>query len=116
VPEGYEPDEPVEHWAYSRADFLLLRRACRKRWGVPDELRTDALLEAWRVLRDPLAVQRDKLAAMKFILAADLLDAKYPVEEAAVETRPRLIIPGADPRILSLPAPDDDQRPEGRTG
>lgn len=56
----------------SRSELALRRRAARERWGVPDELRTEAILTAQVFLRDGTA--RQKRAALSFLAAVDKID------------------------------------------
>lgn len=105
-----ETNEDCVRW--SRADLALARRAARERWGVPDEMRTEALWQALRTLTDPEASHRERYAASSLILQADKHDLAEDKHDHAVgrssgapETKPRLIIPGSDAR--SEPRPED---------
>ena len=59
---------------WGREDFTTLRRAARQRWGVPDELKSEALFRAAKILTDPEADDRLKLAAAKFLQGCDKVD------------------------------------------
>jgi hypothetical protein len=100
VPEGYEPD-PGEGTTLSRTDFILRRRAARSDWGVPDELKAEALWQAMKLIADPKGNARDKMAAARFVVAAernDLAAARLKLDAPPdPEARPpRILIPGAD--------------------
>jgi hypothetical protein len=105
----------------SRSDIVLLRRAAREGWGVPDTLRTEVIVEVRKILA--AGNRRQKLAAAKLLLAMDQADAKHPVKTTPPEERKRLIIPGSDDRYRDvdvdpsppdLPGPADGAaRPEG---
>lgn len=66
------PEPDAIRWG--RADLALARRAARERWGVPDELKTEALFQAARILADPESERRDRLAAAKLLAALDRVD------------------------------------------
>jgi hypothetical protein len=51
-----------------------MRRAARERWGVPDELRTDALYQCAKILASPDADPRLKVAAARLLAAFDRSD------------------------------------------
>ena len=51
-----------------------MRRAAREKWGVPDEAKTEALFQAVKILTAELSSDRLKLAAMRFLVAADRTD------------------------------------------
>jgi hypothetical protein len=56
----------------SRADLALARRAARERWGVPDTLKTEALLVAQEMLRS--IDDRKQSAALRFLATCDRVD------------------------------------------
>ena len=89
---------------YSRADFALLRRAARERWGVPDPLRTEALYQAAKALTDPEASHRDRIAVARFLLAADKSDRELEQTAAAIEAPEH--DQAADFEIDLAPSPD----------
>lgn len=90
----------------SRSDLLLLRRAARQDWGVPDVARNEAIYQALKILSDPKAKDRAKVAAMKTLVSFDLADIAHARLALAQQLaskdlpdddgKPRIIIPGAD--------------------
>lgn len=63
-----------ECFRFSRSDLVLLRRAARCNWGVPDIVRNEAVYQAAELLADDEADHREKLAAQRLLIAADLAD------------------------------------------
>ena len=68
----------------TRADLVLLRKAARERWGVPDQLKTEALFEAAKILTTATK-DRTKLAAIKALIEFDKVDQRDRVIDLAAE-------------------------------
>lgn len=58
-------------------DFFLARKAMRQRWKIPRELYKTLIEQASKILDEPDASRKDRLAAMKFVLMADELNLKH---------------------------------------
>jgi hypothetical protein len=97
---------------WSRSDFALARRAAREKWGVPDPLKTEALYQAAKMLADPEASHRDRLAASKLLLEADRHDLS---EDKLVLDRPSSTWPRSLPNG-SRPATPGKTSPTSRAG
>ena len=66
----------------SREEMTLLRRAARQRWGVPDPLMTEVLLQIQDVLAS--GGRRNKLAAARLLVTLtriDQLDERLAIEK-----------------------------------
>jgi hypothetical protein len=68
-PPGPGPPPPI-----GRPELLLARKAARERWGVPDDLKTELILQCWTILADPRSGDRKKLAAGRLLVTADRVD------------------------------------------
>lgn len=64
---------------YTRADMVLMRRAERQGWGVPEELKVDALTQAARIMAT--GNTRERLSAIKLLVAMDRVDQMAKVSE-----------------------------------
>lgn len=62
-----------------------MRRAAREQWGVPDEAKTEALFQAAKILTDPNGKPNLKIAAMRFLVAADRADTIAELGQARLE-------------------------------
>ena len=79
------PRQQGEYTRLTRGDLRLFRRAARERWGVPDELQTEAIFQTAKLLKrkDP----KLKLAAIKALLDFYRADQR----EDTVEIRKQLL-------------------------
>jgi hypothetical protein len=68
---GAENAAPI---TVTRADLVLLRRAVRSDWGVPDVARNEAIYQCLKILAKDGGRVRDKLAAAKTLAAFDRAD------------------------------------------
>jgi len=96
---------------WSRDDFRLARQAARQRWGVPDELRTEALIQAAKTLASPYSSVRERLAATKLLLDADRSDQredKLELDKAKFEHATRPPEQPDDDYIIDLGTPPAD--------
>lgn len=115
VPDGYRPDpaERGESTQWTRARLREMRRAARGNWGVPDDVKNEAIYQASKILTDPAAKARVKIAAMVFLLAADRVDqgaTKLPPPAPPEDRRKRIEIPD-EPEPCPGPGPDEASRP-----
>lgn len=65
---------PPDATRLSRTDMMLRRRAARERWGVPDAVKNETIYQATKILADPDAGEREKLAAMRVLATFDRVD------------------------------------------
>jgi hypothetical protein len=63
-------------------DTRLVERAVRKRWAIPDPLRAALPGVLGRILADPQASPRNKIAAARAVLAADALNLEQEKRDA----------------------------------
>jgi hypothetical protein len=84
VPDDYTRPPGDERASFTRAEFALMRRAARERWGVPTALQTEAIFQAAEILCGEFHSTRDKLSAMRFLIGADRSDVL--AEHAAART------------------------------
>ena len=66
------PDVPPE--LPSRSELKLLRQAANEGWDVPGEIKNEALYQCWRIILDPTAASKNKLASARVLVAADRAD------------------------------------------
>jgi hypothetical protein len=71
-----EPPRERERGPITRAEMGLLRSAAnpRSRWNVPDPVRTEAILAVADILDDATSSDRDRLAAVRTLVAMDRTD------------------------------------------
>ena len=82
------PAAPVGLAGLGRAEMLLLRRAARERWGVPDALKTESLSKLAAILEDPSSPRRLRIAAIRTLAdfdKVDRADEKLALERAKFE-------------------------------
>jgi hypothetical protein len=96
------PDRPPEseRASFRRSDFTRLRHALREQWGVPGIVRNEAVFQAARILSSEKTTPRDKLAAARFLVAADHADVAagtYAAKYGATEGGPELADSSIDP-------------------
>lgn len=72
IPGSILAEEPPTQ--ASRSDFELVRQAAKARWPIPDAIRRRAIAEAAAVIRNPLASNRSKNAAMRFLAEVDKIN------------------------------------------
>lgn len=96
-PEVPDSDRPPggERATFTRSDFRLLRRAARSNWGVPDELKTEALFQAAKILAEAGGDERYKLAAMRFLDSADRTDVLAEVALKRLDLAERKLAAGS---------------------
>lgn len=58
----------------TRADLVMQATAFRKGYNVPDYVREGIIQSAWEIIQDPDSKKREKISAMRVILAADMVD------------------------------------------
>lgn len=68
-----QQDAGVRGALWSRETLSLARRAIRQRWGVPDELKTEALLQTQEILSTS-DNERHRLAAIRLLVDMDKVD------------------------------------------
>lgn len=61
----------------TKADMVLLRRATRQRWGVPDPIKTDALLRLQAIVRGRKVTAAEITAAVKTLVEMEKADLAY---------------------------------------
>jgi hypothetical protein len=54
--------------------MILLRRAARQNWGVPDVCKNEGILACYAVLTDPESSRKAKMAATRVLEQADRND------------------------------------------
>lgn len=116
VPDDYRPP-PDEGGAvtWRRSDLNLMRRAAREGWGVPDELKTESLLQAAKILTTS-PHERNKIAVMKFLAAVDLAERREDRKDrdAGTGDAPDPIDPGlAEAALKALNGTPDEPHAGG---
>jgi hypothetical protein len=71
-PPAGDPAAPGEAPTLSRTELGFLRQAARQNWGVPDELKTTAMVQIQAILRSES--ERNRLAAMRTMAVFDRND------------------------------------------
>lgn len=104
-----------ERATFRRSDFILMRRAARLGWGVPDELKTESFFQAARIITGPDTSDRSRLAAMKFLLTAERTDVAAAALELAREKAEREKAPEADAAKVDLKAVREAVRARARS-
>lgn len=98
----------------SRSDLLQLRRAARQDWGVPDVARNEAIYQCLKILADPDASERNRLAASKALIAMDRADSLHHASHRNDDNPRETIDPDAAARaleaLLGEAGPDGDTR------
>ena len=84
----------------SRDDLRLLRKAAREDWGVPGEVKNEAIYQALKILASPQSSHRDRLAASKFLLQADRADSLHAASHRHDDQPTTTVDPEAARRVL----------------
>jgi hypothetical protein len=93
---------------------VLLRRAARGRWGVPDVLKNETLYQCAKILASLEADDRDKLAAMKVLIAADKADQgeeRLTLDREKHDHATKLPEQPADNFVIDLSSEEDPAQP-----
>jgi hypothetical protein len=68
-----------------RADFVMQAAAFRRGYDIPDHVRQGIIQTAWEIIQDPNSKKREKISAMKVVLAADKVDHEIKKSDREVE-------------------------------
>lgn len=55
--------------AHASRDLKLVEKAIREDWNIPESIKENAALVAWKISIDPKSSARDKVAALKVLVA-----------------------------------------------